>query len=528
MPETREVTVQQPVPAAIGSAGMVCSIDRRASEAGARMLAGGGNAVDAAVATAAVLAVVAPNTCGMGGDMFALVGTGEGTPLCLNASGRAPSGASVARLRAEGHRAMPRLYDPAAVTVPGCVDGWLELHTRLGVMNLPEVLGAAHAHAADGFSASAELAQAAGDVATSPGNTDIPGDLRAGDTVRRPGSARALEAIVSGGRDAFYGGEFGDGLLGLADGLFSPDDLAASQADWVEPATVEAWGHRLWTVPPNSQGYLILAAAALAQELEIPADPADADWAHWLIESARAVGSFRPAELSDAADVADLLDAARIASLRRRVLTGDTPVTPLGAAGDTTYLCAADAKMAVSLIQSNAMGFGSRLVAGSTGIFLHNRGLGFSLDPAHPACYAPGRRPPHTLSPALVTTLDGRNRSVLGTMGGDAQPQVVLQMLARLLHCGQSPAEILGAGRWVLLGPDAFATWTSGWLPPVALEPHVPAAWADGLAARGHNVTGLGENPKLSGHAHLIDVSPDGELSGAAEPRTALAAAVAV
>ena len=520
--------MQNPVPAATGSAGAVCSIDRRASEAGIRMLAAGGNAVDAVVATAAVLAVVAPNTCGMGGDMFALVGTGDGAPLCLNGSGRAPSGASAEQLRAEGHEAMPRLFHPAAVTVPGCVDGWLALHTRLGTVNLPEVLGAAHAYAADGFAASAELAGAAADVATSAGNTDIPGDLRPGDTVRRPGSARALESLGSGGREAFYGGEFGEGLLGLASGLFSPDDLAAPVADWVEPATVEAWGHRLWTVPPNSQGYLILAAAALVQGLDLPTDPAEADWAHWLIEAARAVGSFRPAQLSDAADVAELLDPGHLADLRRRVLAGDTPVTPPGTEGDTTYLCAADGNMTVSLIQSNAMGFGSRLVCGSTGIFLHNRGLGFNLDPTHPACYAPGRRPPHTLSPALVSTLDGRNRAVLGTMGGDAQPQVVLQMLARLLHCGQSPAEILGAGRWILLGPDAFATWTPGWLPPVALEPHVPAAWAEGLAARGHNVAGLEENPKLTGHAHLIEVRPDGTLSGAAEPRTALAAAVGV
>lgn len=506
---------------------MVCSIDRRASEAGIRMLVGGGNAVDAAVAAAAVLAVIAPNTCGMGGDMFALVGTGEGTPLCLNASGRAPSGASAERLRAEGHRAMPRLRHPAAVTVPGCVDGWAALHGRLGAMSLPEVLRDAHAFAADGFAASAELAAAAGDVADSTGNTDIPGDLRAGDTVRRPGSARALEAISAGGRDAFYRGEFGEGLLGLADGLFSLYDLAAPMADWVEPATVEAWGHRLWTAPPNSQGYLILAAAALAQGLDLPADADDADWAHWLIEAARATGSFRPAELSDSAAAADLLDPERIDSLGNRVLAGDTPVTPSGG-DDTTYLCAADARLTVSLIQSNAMGFGSLLVAGDTGIFLHNRALGFTLDPTHPACYAPGRRPPHTLSPALVTTLDGRNRAVLGTMGGDAQPQVVLQMLARLLHCGQSPAEILGAGRWVLLGPDAFATWTPGWQPPVALEAHAPVAWSDGLAARGHTVVGLDQNPKLAGHAHLIDVRPDGSLAGASEPRTALAAAVAI
>ena len=520
--------MQHPVPAATGSTGMVCSIDRRASVAGLRMLASGGNAVDAAVATAAVLAVVAPNTCGMGGDMFALVGTGEGTPLCLNASGRAPSGASAERLRSEGHRRMPRQGHPAAVTVPGCVDGWLALHARCGVMNLPEVLGAAHAFAADGFAASADLTAAAGDVAGVPGNTDIPADLRAGERLRRPGSARALEAIATGGRDAFYGGEFGDGLLGLAEGLFSPEDLTTPMADWVEPAAVEAWGHRLWTVPPNSQGYLILAAAALAQGLDLPTDPDDPDWAHWLIEAARAVGSFRPAELSDAADVAELLDAGRIDGLRRRVLAGDTPVTPLAGEGDTTYLCTADGQLTVSLIQSNAQGFGSLLMSGGTGIFLHNRGLGFSLDPAHPACYAPGRRPPHTLSPALVSTLDGRNRATLGTMGGDAQPQVVLQMLARLLHCGQSPAEILGASRWVLLGPDPFATWTGGWRPPVALEPHAPAAWAGGLTARGHAVVGLDQNPKLSGHAHLIAIGADGALSGAAEPRTALATAIGI
>jgi gamma-glutamyltranspeptidase/glutathione hydrolase len=493
------------------------------------MLASGGNAVDAAVATAATLAVVAPNTCGMGGDMFALVGTGGGEPLCLNASGRAPSGASAESLRAAGHRHMPRQGHPSVVTIPGCVDGWLTLHERLGSVNLPEVLGAAHGYAADGFAASVDLAAAASDVAGVAGNTDIPGDLRAGATVRRPGSARALEAIATGGRDAFYGGEFGDGLLALADGLFSPDDLSAPVADWVTPATTEAWGHRLWTVPPNSQGYLILAAAALVQGLDLPTDPDDPDWAHWLIEAARAVGSFRPARLSDAADVAELLDPDRIAALRGRVLAGDTPVTPpAGADGDTTYLCTAGGEMTVSLIQSNAQGFGSLLVSGTTGIFLHNRGLGFSLDPAHPACYGPGRRPPHTLSPALVSTLDGRNRAVLGTMGGDAQPQVVLQMLARLLHCGQSPDEILGAGRWVLLGPDAFATWTPGWRPPVALESHSPAAWAAGLAARGHTVTGLDENPKLTGHAHLIDVSPEGTLSGAAEPRTALGTALGI
>ena len=181
------------------------------------------------------------------------------------------------------------------------------------------------------------------------------------------------------------------------------------------------------------------------------------------------------------------------------------------------YECVVDGDgMAVSLIQSNADGFGSHVTLPDLGIFLHNRGLGFSLEPGHPARYGPGRRPPHTLAPALVTRPDGSLRSVLGTMGGDAQPQVVLQMLVRLLVDGAPPGHVVGGGRWVLRGGGGgFDTWVDPDDVEVLLEAHTPEPWARGLTARGHRA---GVAPANYGHAHCIEVV-DGGLAGAADPR---------
>ena len=198
--------------------------------------------------------------------------------------------------------------------------------------------------------------------------------------------------------------------------------------------------------------------------------------------------------------------------------------------GGTMYMCVVDRNgMGVSLIQSNAAGFGSHIVVGGTGIFLHNRGIGFNLISGHPAEYGPGRRPPHTLSPALITRPDGTLRSVLGTMGGDAQPQVVLQMMARLLHAGEDAGEILSAGRFTLASPDpqsGFDTWTAGGEVRVKLEPHA-VHWEAGLRERGHqvDVAPLGDLSGF-GHAHLIETLSSGSLAGAADPRAKAAAAL--
>jgi gamma-glutamyltranspeptidase/glutathione hydrolase len=336
---------------------------------------------------------------------------------------------------------------------------------------------------------------------------------------RTPARSSALEAVVAAGRHGFYGGEFGAGLLELGGGLFTPDDLATAGADWVEPLSVDAWDRTLWTIPPNSQGYLTLAGAWIAAGLALPADPDDPQWAHLTVEAARQAAYDRVEVLHDRADGAALLDPQRLEPRRAAIRTDRAAV--LGdsyAGGGTIYLCAVDRdRMGVSLIQSNASGFGTNIAEPSTGIFLHNRGIGFSLEPGHPAELAPGRRPPHTLSPALVTTPDGRLDMVVGTMGGDTQPLILLQVLARMLGAGETVGDAIAAPRWALANADGgggFSTWAARGEVQVELEP-AAAAWAGGLTDRGHRVRVTDGN---YGHAHAIAVRAD-HLEGAADPR---------
>ena len=506
--------------------GMVCSVDHLASGAGIGVLRAGGNAVDAAVATSAALAVTTQHMCGMGGDLFALVHHADGQPpTCLNASGRAGSGADAEALRSEGLRHMPTDDDVRAVTVPGCVDGWVALHERHGRLPLADVLEPARVLADEGFPASPLLAFMVPLIAGVEGADDyVREPVREGTVIRRPGVARTLAAIGADGRGAFYEGEFGTGLLRVGGGLFAAEDLARSQADWVEPVGVELWGHRAWTVPPNSQGYLSLAAARIAELVGLGHDldhhPDSAEWAHLLVEAARLAGHDRLDVLHDDADGPALVGDDRLVPLAERFDPEQRTAPPVGAhEGDTIYLCTADGDgQAVSLIQSNARGWGVHLAVPEVGIFLHNRGQGFSLVPGHPAEYRPGRRPPHTLAPALVQRSDGTLRSVLGTMGGDTQPQVVLQLLARLLVADQSPARCIGAARW-RLGDGGFDTWEGDGPALVGVERGVPDAWVTGLRSRGHDVSLQDPWNSGYGHAHLIERTPDGTLSGAADPR---------
>ena len=506
--------------------GMVCSVDHLASGAGIGVLRAGGNAVDAAIATSAALAVTTQHMCGMGGDLFALVHHADGQdPTCLNASGRAGSGADAGQLRDEGHTRMPTDEDIRAVTVPGCVDGWAALHERHGRLPLADVLEPARALAEEGFPASPLLSFMVPLIEQVDGADDYTRQpVGVGTVIRRPGVARTLAAIASDGRDAFYEGEFGDGLRRIGAGLFTADDLARSQADWMSPLGVDLWGHRAWTVPPNSQGYLSLAAARIAELIGLGHDlqhrPGSGEWAHLLVEAARLAGHDRLAVLHDEADGDALVDDDRLAPLAARFDPEHRAATPGRAhEGDTIYLCTADGEgQAVSLIQSNARGWGVHLAVPEVGIFLHNRGQGFSLEPGHPAEDRPGRRPPHTLAPALVQRADGTLRAVLGTMGGDTQPQVVLQLLARLLVAGQDPAGCIGAPRW-RLGDGGFDTWEGQGPALVGVERGAPDAWVDGLRRRGHEVSVQDPWNSGYGHAHLIERTDDGTLAGAADPR---------
>lgn len=499
---------------------MVATADHLATQAGLAALALGGNAIDAAIAANAAIAVTGPHLCGMGGDLFALVHHG-GEVFCLNASGRSASRADAHSLRADGHTSVPLRHDVRAVTIPGCVDGWVALHDRFGTLPLATLLAPAIALAEAGFPASPLLVASLATL-DEIGRESL-GELArqartAGDRVRRPGAARALRAIAGRGRDGFYLGEFGEGLLTLGPQWFSSDDLTRGQADWVTPLACDAFGVRLHTVPPNSQGYLTLGMAALADEIGLPADPAAGEWAHLLVEIAKVAGRDRPSVLHERADGMALLAsvAARASEVgRQRASSWHVP----GADGDTTYLCTTDAQgNGVSLIQSNAGGFGSWLAEPNTGINLHNRGLGFSLQPGHPAELRPNTRPPHTLAPALATA-HGELAAVFGTMGGDAQPQILLQIAARLFHHGQSPAQAVHARRWTLAGPaSGFDTWTADGGPTVTIEAGA-SGWMDDLAARGHRVQ---ERPDLDssfGHAHVITRESSGFWAGAADPR---------
>jgi gamma-glutamyltranspeptidase/glutathione hydrolase len=404
------------------------------------------------------------------------------------------------------------------------VDGWIALHDRFGSLPLNQLFEPAIQLANDGFPASPLLVGSLrrldrlGTISLHELNEQA---QQPGARVRRPGVARTLRGIADHGRDSFYCGEFGEGFRKLDPDLFSESDLANPGADWVRPLSQQALSKVLYTIPPNSQGYLILGAASLADQLDLPDDPNDPLWAHLLIEAATVAGHDRPSELHDRADGQALLDriTADLASVNR---TKASRIKVPATDGDTTYLCTIDDKrMGVSLIQSNASGFGSWLVEPNTQINLHNRGLGFSLAPGHPAELAPGRRPPHTLCPALATELDGPLAAVFGTMGGDGQPQILLQVAARLFHHGHSPAKSINAGRWLLNGPTTgFDTWTGEGGPHVIVEGHIASQWSDGLITRGHEVRVLGPYDSSFGHAHTIVIEPTGMLAGAADPRT--------
>ena len=506
--------------------GLVCSVDGLASAAGAELLSAGGNAVDAAIAASAALAVTTPHMCGMGGDLLALVHRGSGPPAVLNASGRAGSGADPERLRSEGHREMPFHGDVRSAPVPGCVDGWVALHERFGRRPLADVLGPAHRLATEGFAASPFLSFMLPMLDGVAGCDELVGlRVEPGDRVERPGPARLLAAVADGGRDAFYRGEFGDSLLEVGAGEYVENDLGRPNADWVPPLGLRVWGHDAWTVPPNSQGYLALAGAGICERVAGDAlpDPADPAWAHLLVEAARLAGLDRPAVLHEAAEGEALIAEERLDALAAAFDPERASArVEVSRGGGTIYLCVVDGeRTGVSLIQSNASGFGCHVAVPGTGVLLHNRGIGFSIEPGHLAEYGPGRRPPHTLSPLLVTRPDGALHAVLGTMGGDSQPQVGLQMLARLLVAGQAAGAVVDAPRWVLSTPGnrGFDTWAAPEHHLVRLEAEAPPAWADGLRRRGHRVDVAGFDPAGFGHAHLIESRIDGTLRGGSDRR---------
>lgn len=502
----------------------------RSTDAARKTLEAGGNAVDAAVAAVSTQGVVAPETCGLGGDLFALVHeSGWDHPRALNASGRAGSNVDVTSLRGLGE--VP-IDHPLTVTIPGCVDGLVTLSNELGRLTLREALRPAIEAARGGFTVSEEQALAFGRTrdryADNPAVAEFyPAGtpVQKGMEVRRPALARTLVELAGGGRDSFYAGQPGEDIIAAVGGIITLEDLAASHADWMSPIGVDVAGLTAWTTPPNSQGYLGPGSLAVFEMLDPPEDPSDPLWWHMLVEAYRCLAWERNDIVADpkyAPLPPDLcLEPERLeraASTVSPVRAGSWPVGA-GKPSGTAYMCVADGEgMAVSIIQSNYRGTGSPFGAARSGFLLHDRGGGFNLMAGHPNELTPGKRPLHTLSPTLWT--DGSSaRWLIGTRGGPVQPQLIAQVAARAVLGGDDLLDAMAAPRWTIadFGPGSRSA--------LDMEPGVPADVIAGLEQRGHQIARLPASQPGWGPVSIIRLSGD-EIVAAADPRVETASAV--
>ena len=514
------------MPSTTAPHGMVSTPHPLATAAGVEALRAGGTAVDAAVAANAMLAVVYCNACGLGGDAFALVwDPGDGRLHGFNGSGRSPAALTIEVVRATGHQSMPQ-RGPLTINVPGAVDAWAQLLKRYGRRSLADALEPAARTAEDGYELTSITARAIqmalptfDDAARAVfGSAGGPGA-----TFRQPLLAATLRQIAAGGRDAYYAGPIGEEIaraVQAAGGVLTSEDMAAHRGDWVDPIFTTHADVEVATIPPNSQGITALMALNVLAALDWPMQTQVARL-HAQIEAIKVAWSERDRCVADPdrglADPAQLLAPEHAAWLTSRLSPDEThrysPTNPPG--GGTVYLCAADADgLMVSLIESNYMGFGSGIMGGRTGIMLQNRGAYFSLDPSHPNALAPRSRTLHTLMPGMLLR-DGRAEVALGAMGGDGQPQTMVQLVTGLLDDGLDPQAAVDRPRWVVsteapgqpLGPVSLES--DGWDEPAA----------DELRALGHEVRLIEARTPATGWAQVIRRLPDGSYEGGADPR---------
>jgi len=488
---------------------MVASSQPLATQAALEVLRAGGSAVDAAIAGNAVLCVVEPTGAGLGGDLFAQVWDARSRGLAgLNASGRSPRALQIEHFRERELERVPAI-GPLSVSVPGAVDGWQCLHRRWGRLPWQLLLAPAIDYARRGFPVSeviaAEWADNARRLQDQPGfaATFLPAGRApaAGETFRNPALAATLELVARGGADAFYRGPVAEAIYDCMrrhGGFLSASDLAAHDSSWVQPAFADYRGVRVWELPPNTQGFVVLQMLNILAGFDLAGlGPDHAQWLHLLIEAKKLAYADRARHYADpefaSLPLERLLDTGYAAALRglidpRRAL----PVAPAACApaaqGDTVCLSVADADgNMVSLIQSNYHGMGSGVTPEGLGFVLQNRGELFSLAPGHANAYAPGKRPFHTIIPAFVTR-DGEPWLAFGVMGADMQPQGHVQVLANLLDFGMNLQEAGDAARLNHAGsPDPTGNPGSG-TGIVHLEDGILAACGEALAARGHQV----------------------------------------
>jgi gamma-glutamyltranspeptidase len=529
-----------PVPLARGVHGAVVAPHHLATAAGLGVLRQGGSAVDAAIATNAVLAAVAPGSCGIGGDAFWLIwDAAAGQQVALNGSGRSAAGVDAARLRQAGHRRMP-FRGPLSITVPGAVRSWGDAHRRYGRLSRDAVLAPAIELARDGFAASDEFI---GDVeAMAPIARQAVGReggfeavfrtegraWRSGERVRLPALAATLETLARDGFDAFYDGDLGErqaAALAAAGSPITPDDLRSHTSTWSEPIELTYRDVRITTHPPNSSGIVALEILGILRQFEPPPRSrfgpdgvGDARWVHLGIEASKLALADRDAYLTDpearGVPVAELLDADRLASVaagidQERAAFPTAATNPPG--GGTIFLATVDGMgNAVSLIESNWAGFGSCVVDPGTGIHYQNRGSYFSLDPGHANVLAPRKRTLHTLLPGMLFR-DGRPGPwiVVGSMGGDAQPQIHAQFVSAVVDGALDIATAVAAPRWFVGPPELLAPATE-----VSLETRFAPGIAEALRAAGHHLVPTGAFDSGLGHEHAIELVDGGPAAG--------------
>ena len=513
--------------AVLARRGMVATSQPLAAQAGLRILQQGGNAFDAAVATAAVLAVVEPMMTGPGGDVFLLAWSAqEGRLVALNGSGGAPGGADRKFFADRGLQIIPTT-GPFSISVPGAVAAWAETVEKYGKLPLADVLAPAIAYAEEGFPVSPIVA---GDWARGGALHADREEFRrvflkpdgapyeTGENFRNPDLARTLRAIAEGGRDAFYRGEFARSLVAEANRLDWPmtlDDLAKHRSEWIEPISTTYRGVELFELPPNTQGMAALAMLNILEGYDLRAlGHNSAGYLHLLIEAKKLAFADMAAWLADPAraqlPLATLLSKDYAARQRaridpRRASAGYGSGVADGT-GDTVYLTVVDEERnAVSFINSIFHNFGSGVVAPGTGVVLQNRGALFTLEAGHPNEIAPGKRPYHTIVPAMAVR-EGKPWISFGVMGGDMQPQGHVQVLLNRVEFGLDPQQAGEAARFRHSPAEG-----------VALESGVGTAAVHELARRGHKTI---RDPGVFGGYQAIEIDWErGVLIGGSDPR---------
>lgn len=510
--------------AAYGIRGMAASSTPEATLVALDVLRAGGNAIDAALAAMAVQCVVEPAMTGIGGDCFALFAPATGGVMAVNGSGRAPAAATPERLRELGLAEIPAT-SPHAVTVPGALRAWQLLAERFGTRPLGELLEPAIRLAEEGFPVGARVAfdwqRHAAKLQADPGGQAcyLPGGRppAEGRIVRLPVLARTLRSLAEQGAEAFYTGELAERMvrtLRAAGGLHTLEDWAGQTAELVDPIHSAYRDVRVYQCPPNGQGVVTLLLLNILEGFPLGGlDLLGTERLHLFAEASKLAFRDRDAVLADPAAmpvaVDRLLDKAYAGKLAERIdperALRDLPPPLLEAHKDTTYLTVVDRDLnAVSLINSLFEGFGSGICCPETGVLFHNRGKSFRLDPCHPNAIGPGKRPMHTIIPAMAFK-GGELWLSFGVMGGHFQPMGQAQLLTALVDHGLDPQAAVELPRWSAYPID------------LEVERRIPAAARAGLQAKGHAIQEP-EAPLGGGQAILVD-RKRGVLVGASDPR---------